>query len=816
MVDPLPSETLRWRCDPASLEFESTAELEPVAGIVGQPSAVDALQFGIETDAPGQNVFVRGLVGTGRMTMIRRLLTELMPKCRLKLDRCYVHDFAAPDRPRLISLPQGHGQRFRKRVRELAEFLRDGLPEALASEAVKARREAIEARARERMEEVTGPFEKALAEASFAMVQRQQGPIVQTAIFPAVEGKPVPPEELAQMHTEGKVSDAEIESWREKREGFAKRLAEVSHAVQKIRGESARAVAAVLEETAREILGGMVQDIREDFPGEDVATFLRELVADVVDKLGAPPEEGVDPLRYYGVNVLMCGEEGETCPIVLENTPTLANLLGTVDREWTSRGPGPSDYRMIRAGSLLRADGGYLILDARDVAAEPGAWKVLMRTLRTGKLEIVPAEVTYPWAQPSVKPQPIPVQLRVILVGDLETYYLLDHYDPDFEHLFKVLADFDSEIDREPEGVRQYAGVLARIAAEESLPPFSRDAVAALVEHGARIAARRGKLTARFARIADIAREAAFLARKRGDDAVHADDVVLTVMRTKQRADLPSRRFQAYLADKTIFIETRGEVVGQINGLAVMQAGMLTYGFPARITATIGPGSAGVIDIEGRASLSGSIHTKGFQILGGLLRHLLATDHALAFSASLAFEQSYGGIDGDSASGAQICCLLSALTGVPIHQRFAMTGAIDQHGRIQAIGGVNEKIEGFYDTCAAEGLTGDQGVIIPRANAGDLMLRRDVVEACRDGKFQVFAVERVHEALEILTGATPGELDADDKYPEGTLLAIAQARAFEFWERSLLSPAAFAGEQEEGEGAADEEREEEKPAASEQ
>jgi len=815
MIDPLPPESLRWRCDPSSLGFETTAEVEPIAGIVGQASALEALRFGIETDAPGQNVFVRGLVGTGRMTMIRRLLTELMPTCRLKQDRCYVHDFTAPDRPRLISLPTGRGREFRRRVREVAEFIRDGLPEALSSDAVKARRDSLEARARTRIEEITKPFEAALEEAHLTMVQRQQGQVVQTAIYPTVDGKAVSPEELAQLQADGKVSDEDIERWKEGREGFAKRLAEVGQSVQKIRVEISRSIASVLEDTAREILGGMVAEITNDFSGEDVATFLRELVSDVVDRLGEPTQEGEDPLRFYGVNVLISNEGDDACPIVVENTPTLANLLGTVDREWSSRGPGPSDYRMIRAGSLLRADGGYLILDARDVVQEPGAWKVLMRTLRTGRLEIVPAEVSFPWAQPTVKPEPIPIRLRVLLVGDAGTYYLLDQHDPDFGHLFKVLADFDSEIDREPEGVRQYAGVLARIAAEEELPAFSREAVAALAEHGARIAARRGKLTARFARIADIAREAAFLAQKRDAETVAADDVVETVRRTKQRAELPSRRFQAFLADKTIFIQTSGQVVGQINGLAVIQAGMLTYGFPARITATIGAGNAGIIDIEGRASLSGSIHTKGFQILGGLLRHLLNTDHGLAFSASLAFEQSYGGIDGDSASGAEICCLISALTGVPIDQRFAMTGAIDQHGRVQAIGGVNEKIEGFYDICNAFGLTGDQGVIIPLSNAGDLMLRADVVEACREGRFHVYPVERVVDALELLTGHAPGELDEEGEYAEGTLLAIAQARAFEFWERSLLSPAAFVHDGElvegEAESAEDSEDAEEAP-----
>ncbi|MDH3592047.1 MAG: AAA family ATPase, partial [Planctomycetota bacterium] len=491
----------------------------------------------------------------------------------------------------------------------------------------------------------------------------------------------------------------------------------------------------------------------------------------------------------YGVNVVLEHEPGQDCPIVIDNTPTMVSLLGIVDREWGPQGPGRSDYRMIRAGSLLQADGGYLVLEARELLREPGAWKVLVRTLRTGKLEIVPTEYQWPGMVASLKPEPIPVSIKVILLGDRGMYYLLDEHDPDFSQLFKVLVDFDTEIDREPDGPMLYARVLARIARDEKLPPFDRTGVAALAEHGARIAARRRKLSALFSRVADIAREAAFLARQDvTTPSVNSGHVEHAVDRGKKRADLPSRRFRQYLADGTIHVLTNGSVAGQINGLAVIAAGPLKYGFPARITASIGAGSAGVIDIESLAQLSGAIHTKGFNILNGLLRNLLNTDHPLAFSASVAFEQSYGGIDGDSASGAEICCLLSALTDVPIKQGLAMTGAIDQLGAIQAIGGVNEKVEGFYDICKEFGLTGDQGVIIPHSNAGDLMLRHDVVEACETGKFHIWAVHRVHEALELLTGMAAGELNEDGEYEEGTLLDLAVERAAEYWLKSSARP----------------------------
>lgn len=500
---------------------------------------------------------------------------------------------------------------------------------------------------------------------------------------------------------------------------------------------------------------------------------------------GSAAENLPDATVVYGVNVVLTHESRGTSPVITENSPTMANLLGTVEPDFVAGGQVVSNYRGIRAGALVRADGGFLVLDARDVLTEPGAWRMLMRALRTRCVEIVPAEMGWPLTTQSIKPEPIDIQVRVILLGSSSLYYQLDQVDQDFSDLFKVLADFDSEIERSDEGVRQYAGVIAQLCRSEDLLPFTACAVAAMAEHGARIAARGGKVTARFGRIADIVREASFIARKAAHEQVTREDVEATVVRTRYRASLPSQRFQELVAKGTIRLMTDGEVVGQINGLAVIHAGPLAYGFPARLTATIGAGRSGVIDIEGAAALSGSIHTKGFHILGGLLRHVLRTDHPLAFSASIAFEQSYGGIDGDSASGAEFCCLISALTGVPIRQGLAMTGAIDQLGHVQAIGGVNEKVDGFFDACQSHGLTGRQGAIIPTANAPDLMLRQDVVDACAAGQFHIYAVETVGEALEVLTGMTAGECDEAGQFPEGSLFALAQQRAREFYEKSL-------------------------------
>ena len=787
-VAPLPAAALRWRCDPKALPFDSTADIEPISGVIGQDSAVDALKFGLETNAPGQNVFVRGITGTGRMTLIRRMLEQIRLACPAARDRCYIHNFVHPDRPRLLTLYRGQGKPFQHRMDELADFIRDDLKAALYSQAVVAKRTALEQEMEKRIEQTIGPFEKALHDAGLALMTFQVGPVVQSDLVPRVNGKPVAPEEFAQMHAAGQVTDEQFAGFKEAHNAFQPQFQDTGARINEIRNAHAETMNNLWKDEVRSILTPLTDWIARDYPGTEVRRFLDEIIDDVVNRRRRAIEKESDFTRGYRVNVVLTHEDDASCEIIVENTPTMSNLLGSIDHTST-RGEIPhSDHLMIRAGSLLRADGGYLVLEAREVLREPGAWHVLMRTLRTGRLEIVPPEMVIPWAAPSLKPEPIEVNLKVVLLGESDIYYMLDELDPDFPELFKVLADFARVVPHDENGLRQYAGVLARIAKEEGLPPFDRTAIAALIEHGARIAADKGKLTTRFGRLADIAREAAFICGKNSKLRVTRDEVGEAVSRTKQRADLPSRRFREMIADGTILVETSGAVVGQINGLAVISAGPLTYGFPARITATIGPGTAGVINIERESALSGAIHTKGFYILGGLLRHLLRTVHPLVFDASIAFEQSYGGIDGDSASGAEICCMLSALTEIPLRQDLAMTGAIDQVGHILAVGAVNEKIEGFFDTCRDFGLTGTQGVIIPGANAGDLMLREDVVEACAAGQFHVYAVNTVQEALERLTLMPAGERNADGQYPEGTVLGAAVVRAWLYWVKVSQTP----------------------------
>lgn len=783
----LATNKLRWKCETGQCQFSSTKDVDLADRVLGQPAAQQALAFGIQCLAEGQNVYVRGPRGTGRLTMVRHLLKQLAPPAKNKKDCCYVHNFQRPDHPRLVTLAPGKAPEFRRAMSELAEFIEEGLVKALAGEPYSTQREVLKERLQLNAKQIMAPLEKELAENGLALVTMQNGPVAQTAIFPVHEGQPIPPDQFHALVAQQKIASEAWDAYQEAYPKFEKQSQEVSQQVAEIFRAGRDQILEINDRAARSLLSDITNRIKSRFGSETVNKFIDEVVDDAVEFRLSLPEPPKDLKELYGVNIVLTHQDSSTRPVVEENTPSLINMLGTVEQNFSPEGMASSDYRGIRGGALLAADEGYLVLDVDELLAEPGSWRATMRTLRTGRLEIVPAEFGMIRPNAIVQPKPISINVRVILIGDARTYYQLDHHDPEFREHFKVLADFDDQIRRDENGVEQYAMVVARLVRDEDLPHFEGSAVAELTAHGARIASRANHLTARFGRIADIAREAAFVATSEGAEFVSGEHVCETIRRTKQRASLPSRRFKEFVENGTILIKTKGEVVGQINGLAVMHSGPLTYGFPARITATIGPGSAGLINIEGRSQMSGSIHTKGFHILGGLLRYLLKTDHPLAFSASLAFEQSYGGIDGDSASGAEMVCLLSALTGIPIKQSFSMTGAIDQHGHIEAIGGVNEKIEGFFDACNHFGLTGEQGCVIPKSNAGDLMLRKDVVDACEQGLFHVYAVETIQEALQILTGHEAGEF-VDGKYTQGSLLAVAVEEAHQYWRRTLSAP----------------------------
>lgn len=788
MTTPLPHEALRWRCPATALDFSTTADLKPAEGVVGQEEAGEALRYGLLIDAHGQNVYVRGPTGSGRLSMVKDLLRTVVPGAPEGRDACYVHDFVREDQPRLLLLAPGAAPGFRTRVDELVRFLVEDLGDLVSTDSVRLRIHEIEVDAQREADEVTDPFDRQLREAELVLVGIESEDGTQPAIVPVIDGEPSTFDDVEEKVAAGSFAAERLARLRTEADRLQVVLDKVSATVVKVRKRSERAVRRLRQQEAQRVLKDAVADVRRGW--SPAAHWLDELVEDAARRFELF-EQHPELTERYRVNVLVTRTPGAPRPVIVENVPTVQNLLGSIDPPGESAA-GQALHVGIHAGSLLRADGGTLVLMARDVLAETGAWRALIRTLRTGQIELSPhdgAESTI--RAPGVKPDPIPVRVKVVMLGDEEVWYALDDADPDFAELFKVLVDFDDVIPRDAAGVGLYARVIARIVRDEALPAFTSAAVGAIVEQGAREAAEPGKLSARFGRVADWVRESAFLARARSAPFVDRDDVERALVAARRRADLPGRRFRERLSQGRVLIRTRGAAVGEVNGLAVVSAGMLDYGFPSRITATVGPGTQGTVHIEREAHLSGQIHTKGFLIVRGLLRHLLGADTPLSFDASVTHEQSYGGIDGDSASAAELCCVLSALVGVPLTQGIAVTGAVDQHGNLLPVGAVNEKIEGFYDAAAAAGLEGVQGVILPFQNAGDLQLRRDVVAACRAGRFSVWAVRRVEEVLELLAGVPCGTRGADGRYPPETVLGRAAARVDQLWKasRTLTPPA---------------------------
>jgi predicted ATP-dependent protease len=492
-----------------------------------------------------------------------------------------------------------------------------------------------------------------------------------------------------------------------------------------------------------------------------------------VSKQSAPER---DPFRVYGVNVILAHNEHDTSPVIFETTPTYANVFGTIQRTYDARGGWSSDFMDLRAGSVLRADGGFLIMYALEALSEPGVWRALKRTLNHGRLEIQPIDVLFPFGTTAIKPEPIEINTKIILIGDRELYELLYEYEGDFRKIFKVRAEFDEEMPMQDEVIAQYAGRLRKLSEEEGLCPFDRTAVAAMLEYGVRLAGRRNKVTTRFVDIADLAREACYAAGEAGESPVNARHVRLALDSKVARHNLVETRIREMIEEGTLLIDVAGTRVGQVNGLSVHEIGGYTFGKPVRITATAALGKAGLINIERESNLSGRLHDKGMHIIAGYLRSRFAQDKPLSLAASLCFEQSYSGVDGDSASSTEVYALLSALSGVPLRQDVAVTGSVNQQGDIQPIGGVNEKIEGFYDVCRVKGWTGTQGVIIPVENVEDLMLREDVIVAVASESFHIFPVAKVEEGVEILTGVKAGARDSAGKCETGTIYALADQR----------------------------------------
>jgi len=611
-----------------------------------------------------------------------------------------------------------------------------------------------------------------------------------------LEGQMVPIEDISKLVHEGKLETGVAEEIDRKYEQFRQEFTVVYRKTLTLSRELASELSYLEQEAASVLVDGVIEELKEKYPGAGVSEYLEEVRHHLLDNLGPfkeregeeeqsgePPEvvqkmpgPERDPFRVYGVNVILSHNSESDSPVIFETTPTYANLFGTIQRAYDARGGWTSDFMDLRGGSLLRADGGFLIMYSIEALSEPGVWRALKRTLNHTRLEIQPLEVFYPFATTALKPEPVELNVKVILIGDRDLYELLYEYEEDFRKIFKVRVEFDEEMPLSDGVIEEYAGRLRALSEKENLFPFDRGAFAAILEYGVRKAGRRNKVTARFVDIADLAREAHYTAAAAGENVVRAAHVRSAIASKMERHNLIETRIREMIEEGTLLVDLTGACVGQVNGLSVMEIGGYVFGKPVRITASAALGKAGLINIEREANLSGRFHDKGVQIIAGYLRSCFAKDKPLSLAASICFEQSYSGVDGDSASSTEIYALLSALSELPLRQDVAVTGSMNQRGDIQAIGGVNEKIEGFFDTCRIEGLTGTQGVMIPAANVEDLMLREDVLEAVKSGKFHIWPIGRVEQGVELLTGTRAGQRNGDGGFEKGTVFALVDQR----------------------------------------
>ncbi len=800
----LTPEQLYRSCDPEAVRFASTAELEPLEEAWGQPRAIAAVDFGVGIDTEGYNLFVLGPAGTGRHALVRHFLEQRAKQKPTPSDWCYVENFDDPKRPRVLELAGGTGARFRQDMEQLVEELRGALSAALESEEYQTRRQMIEEQFGQRQAEALQEIGKQAEQRGLGMIQGPAGIV----FLPVREGRPLPPQELQRL------SRAETERLEHEIEQLQARLQKALRQMPRWQRERREAVRDLNRRVTQFAVGSLIEELRERHRAEPrIGEYLNAVQEDVVRHTRAfvgRPEgdatalfqhplvatEGDHPsLRRYRVNLLVDNAGTEGAPIVREDHPTHANLVGRVEHV-PQLGALVTDFNLIRPGALHRANGGYLVLDALELVRQPYAWPALKRALRTRCLRAESLGEMLSLVQTvSLEPEPIPLAVKVVLVGEPLLYYLLAEADPDFRQLFKVAADFDDRALRDPERERDFARLVARLVREAGLRPLDGGAVARVVEHAARLAGDAERLSLDVGKLRDLLREADHWAAQEGHEVVARGDVERALEQQIYRSDRLRGRIQEEMIRETLEIATDEAAIGQINGLSVLQLGDFAFGRPSRITARVRLGSGEVIDIEREVKLSGPLHSKGVLILTGFMGSRYAAETPLSLSASLVFEQSYAGVEGDSASAAELYALLSAIAEVPLRQSLAVTGAVNQHGGVQAVGGINEKIESFFDLCRSRGLSGEQGVLIPAANTAHLMLRGDVVEAVRAGRFHVHAIRSVDEGLELLSGLAAGERGEDGSFPEGSFNHRVQARLADLARRrrEYAQPARGAG-----------------------
>lgn len=783
----LAPEDLAWTCDPAQFEFKTTRELAGLDGTIGQDRAVTAIEFGLGFKEDNFNIFILGEPGTGRTSTIRKILDARSRQEPVPDDWGYVNDFTDGSRPVALRLPAGHGQKLRKDVEQLVLRLAEEIPKVFESQDYEQQKSHITTQFQDQNKKLFQDLEEQANSDGF-ILQRSVSGLV---LVPTREGHPVSQQEYEDL------PEADRGELDRKGEILQNRLNDVLRRAREREKEMRQAIARMEQEVMLFTIGHLFDELEENYrPFPSILEHFAKCKKDLLDRIdefrpSQGPQISIPGLKVgsqepsferYLVNLFVDNSGLAGAPVIFEANPTYFNLFGRIEHV-IQMGSASTNFTMIKPGALHRAGGGYLVLDCREVLLNPFSYEALKRCIRNHEIKIEDmAEQFRLIATVSLKPEPIPLDCKIILIGPPLFYYLLYQYDQDFRKYFKVKADFDRMMANTWENVQQYARFIAAKCEEEELLPFDGAGVSRVIEYSARLIEDKGRLSSRFLDIADLLREANYYARQQQEKQVGVSQVELAIEAKIYRSNKLEERMQQLLEEGTLLVDTDGAVVGQVNGLSVYLLGDFAFGKPSRVTVRTYLGKGGLINIEREAKLSGPLHDKGVLILAGFLGDRFAQDKPLALAASICFEQSYGGVEGDSASSTELYGLLSSLAGIPIRQGIAVTGSVNQRGQIQPIGGVNEKIEGFFALCQARGLSGDQGVIIPVQNVRNLMLKSAVIEAVRAGKFSVWAVGTVDEGIEILTGLPAGQRQEDGSWPEGTVNFLVDKRLQELAE----------------------------------
>ncbi|MGE5483975.1 MAG: Lon protease family protein [Ignavibacteriales bacterium] len=781
---------LRAACDPGEIGCETTEGLEPLENVVGQDRALQALELGLAVESEGFNIFVAGEAGTGRATAVNEYLSRVAKAKPAPSDWCLAFNFRDSYQPKAIRLAAGEGVRLAREVTALVEAARREVPKAFESEQYARSREEILQGLSKRRDEILADLNAGAQAQGFAIQSTPMGVL----LSPVFQGRPLSDQEYAALPAA--VRDAVSD----KRQKVEAEIMQAMREIRRLEKDAARAVEDLDRRTVMSATDQHFERLKEEFKDTlDVLAHLDEMRQDMLDHAGvlrksgdAAPREASSPapscpsdlhFRRYAINVIVDNTGAGGAPVVLESNPTYANLFGRIEKE-VQDGVLVTDLSLVRGGALHRANGGYLVLPVEDLLRNPMAYDSLKRALRRREIVIEDAgDRMGLMATKSLRPQPIPLDVKVIVIGTPVIYQQLYLLDQDFSELFKIKAEFDTTMERTPDNVRTYASFLCKLCKKENLKHLDAGAAAKIVEHSSRLAGDQAKLSTHFAVVADIIREASFYAARDRAKHVGATHISRAIEAKTYRSNLIESRIREMTARGILKIETTGSSVGEVNGLAVIDLGDISFGKPSRITASVGLGRDGIVDIEREAKLGGRLHSKGVLILGGFLIDRYGQNNPISLSARLVFEQNYEMIDGDSASSAELYALLSALSGLPVRRGLAVTGSVNQRGEVQAIGGVNEKIEGVFEVCKMKGLTGDQGVIIPEANVKHLMLKEQVVETAREGGFHIYGVSTIDQGIELLTGVPAGGRREDGSFPEGTVNHLVQKRLRELAEK---------------------------------